>query len=389
MSIEALLISPVLQGGEGVYSRTLTEHPPPGVNYSVTGSSHEDAPGARCNVAVEMLLNRAVRPMTFPDAGFRSLRLDRHFDLVHVHAHPVRLSRRGSAPLVMSEGSSSAVYLGEYLGWGPRRVSSRYRRARRIYRALRIDDRLLAQQHVARVFVLSRWARAVNLQWGADPEKLEVVYPGFPTPPEPERGRSEEFRFLFVATDFERKGGFEVVEAFAEAVRHSPGARLTLVTPDPAIPNPDRRFHGWISSARRSAALAKLEGLLHAGLIDLHRPMPRERLYAEHYPAADAFVMPTHAEGLGFTNIEAMGFGLPVISSTVGPIPEVVADGITGQLVPPGDLRALTDAMLALAGNPNRARELGAAGRNAFLTRFTLERFRAELGDLYERALSG
>ena len=40
---------------------------------------------------------------------------------------------------------------------------------------------------------------------------------------------------------------------------------------------------------------------------------------AEIYPEVDAFVMPTHAEGFGFTNIEAMSFGLPVISSTVGP----------------------------------------------------------------------
>ena len=117
--------------------------------------------------------------------------------------------------------------------------------------------------------------------------------------------------------------------------------------------------------------------------------MGRERLYAEHYPAADAFVMPSHAEGLGFTNIEAMGFGLPVISSTVGAIPEVVADGDTGRLVVSGDVRALTDAMLDLAGHPDRARVLGAAGRRAFLERFTLERFRTELGELYRCALSG
>src|SRR5262249_32251137 len=151
---------------------------------------------------VEVLLNRGVRPVTFPDAAFRSLRLERRFDLVHVHAHPVLLGRRGSAPLVMSEGSSSAGYLSEDLGWERRRVSSRYRRARRIYRALGIDDRLLAQERAARVFVFSRWARSVNLEWGANPEKLDVVYPGFPVPPERERDGSDEFRFLFVGTDF-------------------------------------------------------------------------------------------------------------------------------------------------------------------------------------------
>jgi glycosyltransferase involved in cell wall biosynthesis len=335
-----------------------------------------------------VLLNRLVRPVTFPDAGFRALHLQNRFDLVHVHAHPVVLRGIGSTPVVMSEGSSSAVYLRDYLGWEHGRIAARYRRARWIYPMLRVKDRLLAQERVARVFVFSRWARSLNIEWGADPEKTEVVYPGFPTPAAVERPDRDQFRFLFVATDFERKGGFEVCEAFAEVVQHLPGTRLTVISPDPAVPNPDRRFHGWIDSARRSRGLAKLAELVRAGFVDLRAPVERDRLYSEHYPGADAFVMPTHAEGLGFTNIEAMGFELPVISSTVGPIPEVVADGATGRLVPPGDVHALTEAMLNLAADPERARKLGAAGRDAFLARFTLDRFSAALADLYRRVLS-
>jgi glycosyltransferase involved in cell wall biosynthesis len=389
MSIEALLIAPAFHGGEGVYSRTLTEYPPAGVRYSVAAPEHGSAAGARCQLISEVLLNRLVRPVTFPDAGFRSMRLERRFDLVHVHAHPVALRGRGSTPLVMSEGSSSAVYLGDYLGWDRGRIAARYGRARRIYRALHLEDRLLAQARAQRVFVFSRWARAVNLEWGADPQKIEVIYPGFPTPPDPEYDERKQFRFLFVGTDFERKGGFEVVEAFANVVTTAPQTRLTVVAPDPATSNPDRRFHGWVGPVRRADVLATLGELVRARLVDLHPPVERDRLYAEHYPRADAFVMPTHAEGLGFTNIEAMSFGLPVISSSVGPIPEVVAHEVTGLLSAPGDVRALTDAMLSLAGDPALARRLGATGRSAFLERFTLERFRAELGDLYERALSG
>jgi glycosyltransferase involved in cell wall biosynthesis len=316
------------------------------------------------------------------------MRFQDRFDLVHVHAHPVLLRGRGAAPLVMSEGSCSAVYLRDYLGWERSRVAVRYRRARRIYHALGVDDRLLAQEHAARVYVFSHWARSVNLEWGADPEKTEVLYPGFPTPPAVERCERQEFRFLFVGTDFERKGGFEVVEAFAEAVTHAPHLRLTVVAPDPAVRNPDRRFHTWVGPARRASVLSVLAGLVRAGLVDLRRPEGRERLYAERYPAADAFVMPSHAEGLGFTNIEAMGFGLPVISSTVGAIPEVVADGDTGRLVSPGDVRELVAAMLDLAVDPVQSRVLGAAGRTAFLSRFTLERFQTDLIDLYRRALS-
>jgi glycosyltransferase involved in cell wall biosynthesis len=363
--------------------------PPPGVHYRLTGSFHQHAPGAHCELATEVLLNRVVRRVTFPDVGFRAMRLRDHFDLVHAHAHPVLLRGRGSTPLVMSEGSSSAVYLGDYLGWERRRIASRYGRGRRIYRALRVHDRLLAQERAARVYVFSRWARSVNIEWGADPEKTEVLYPGFPIPGERDRAEREECRFLFVGTDFERKGGFDVIEAFAEVVTHAPHVRLTVISSDPATPNPDRRFHGWVDSARRSRLLAKLGELERARVVQRRPLLSRDRLYAEHYAAADVFVMPSHAEGLGFTNIEAMGFGLPVISSTAGPIPEVVADGVAGRLVAPGDVRALTDEMLDLAGDRETSRALGAAGRRAFLDRFTLERFRTALGDLYRRALSG
>ena len=59
----------------------------------------------------------------------------------------------------------------------------------------------------------------------------------------------------------------------------------------------------------------------------------------ELYPQADVFVMPSLAEGFGFTNIEAMSVGLPVISSNIGPMPEVVADGESGLLVAAGRRR--------------------------------------------------
>ena len=62
MSIEALLIAPVFHGGEGVYSRTLAEHPPGGVSYSVAGPPHNSAPGARCRLAAEVLLIRVAVP---------------------------------------------------------------------------------------------------------------------------------------------------------------------------------------------------------------------------------------------------------------------------------------------------------------------------------------
>ena len=383
-----LLVGPRGHGGEEVYVRAILENAPPGVEYVPAGSFHEGAPGAPCRRFEEVLLNRIVHPALIPDMGFRALALRERFDLVHVHAHPVRLSGLNATPLVMSEGSSSAVYLQDYLGWSDERLERAYARARRVYRALGIHDRLLNLDRVSRAYVFSRWARDLNIRWGADPSKIDVVYPGFPTPPAVDRSGRSVFTFLFVGTDFERKGGFEVVAAFAELAGRRPEARLTLVCPEPAEPNPDRAVHSWVAPAQRQRVLALLAGLEREKKVVRRPLLPRSVLFAEVYPAADAFVMPSRAEGFGFTNVEALSFGLPVVSSKVGAIPETVADGRTGFLVPPGDVGALGAAMDRLLAEPALARRLGEAARADFLSRFTRERFRAELARVYRDALS-
>jgi glycosyltransferase involved in cell wall biosynthesis len=384
--MRVLLVGPAMRGGEGVYIGLLRSNPPPEVAYATLGGFHTGAEGAPCNVPLEIALNRVVRPMTIPDIGFRALRMRDSFDLVHAHAHPVHLTGLGDTPLVMSEGSSSAVYLGDYLGWDARLLASRFRRTRRIYRILGLHDRLLALDRVNRVYVFSEWAREVNLRWGADPRKLEVVAPGFPVPPPVSRDQRDTFTFLFVGGDFERKGGFDLVEAFELVSRQHPHARLALVT-DPGERNPDRFIHGWVGEARRGRVLAKLDALERQGLASRHVAVGRREVLEAFYPGADAFVMPTLAEGFGFTNVEAMSFGLPVISSFVGPIPEVVAEGKTGFLLQPGDVNELANAMGRLVSDRDAARAMGDAGREAFLDKFTLEHFRERLAAVYRRAL--
>jgi len=130
-----------------------------------------------------------------------------------------------------------------------------------------------------------------------------------------------------------------------------------------------------------------LDHLQGRGLVEWHPLQVRSRLYEAFYPRADAFVMPSHAEGFGFTNVEAASFALPVISSPVGAIPEAVTQGVTGLLVPAGEVAALEQAMTALVGDPDRANALGTSGREDFLSRFTMERFRGEVGRVYQQAL--
>jgi glycosyltransferase involved in cell wall biosynthesis len=365
---------------------SLETHPPTNVAYTRLGGFHAGGPGVRCHARLEKGLNRIVRPRAIPDMGFRALRVMDDYDLIHVHLHPVRLTGRG-IPLVMSEGSSSAVYLGDYLGWTEAELERAYTRTRWIYRTLGLRDRLLAMEKASRVYVFSEWARALNIRWGADPRKLRVVPPGFPVPPErqDQDDPGELFRFLFVGSDFERKGGFDLVEAFEQLQGEHPGARLEIAGSDPAERNPDRSWHSWVDDARRERLLAQLERLQRSGLVRVHGPVSPEMLQGSLYPSVDAFVMPTLAEGFGFTNVEAMSQTLPVISTNLGPITESVAD--TALLVQPGDVDALAAAMARLVTDRALARDLGHAGRRRFLSAYTIEIATERLGEVYREAV--
>jgi alpha-maltose-1-phosphate synthase len=100
---------------------------------------------------------------------------------------------------------------------------------------------------------------------------------------------------------------------------------------------------------------------------------------------ATVFVCPSEYEPLGIVNLEAMACGSAVVASAVGGIPEVVADGQTGLLVPPGDEAALAEAINALVREPARAAEFGAHGRARAVAEFSWEEIAAQTAALYER----
>jgi starch synthase len=98
---------------------------------------------------------------------------------------------------------------------------------------------------------------------------------------------------------------------------------------------------------------------------------------------ATAFVCPSEYEPLGIVNLEAMACGSAVVASAVGGIPEVVADGETGLLVPAGDELALAGAVNALVRDPARAAAFGARGRQRAIAEFSWDAIAAQTATLY------
>jgi glycosyltransferase involved in cell wall biosynthesis len=85
--------------------------------------------------------------------------------------------------------------------------------------------------------------------------------------------------------------------------------------------------------------------------------------------------------------LEAMERARPVVASAVGGLPEIVAHGETGLVVPPGDADALADAIVALASDRERVAAMGRAGRERAIAEFPPERSVARIEELYTTAL--
>jgi starch synthase len=98
---------------------------------------------------------------------------------------------------------------------------------------------------------------------------------------------------------------------------------------------------------------------------------------------ATVFACPSLYEPLGIVNLEAMACGTAVVGSRVGGIPEVVAEGKTGLLVPPGDPPALAGAINALVTDSSRAADMGRLGRERAVAEFGWAAIAAQTAALY------
>lgn len=103
----------------------------------------------------------------------------------------------------------------------------------------------------------------------------------------------------------------------------------------------------------------------------------------------DCFVLPSLAEGISNTLLEAMATGLPIVATRVGGNPELLDDEHTGRLVPAADPQAMAQAMLTYYESPELGRRHGKAARGAAVQRFSLERMVGHYVSLYDELLRG
>ena len=210
------------------------------------------------------------------------------------------------------------------------------------------------------VLVNSRATRETTLRsapW-LDPDRVHLLYKGidrgrfFPTPQEPR----DRVVVGFAGRLDERKGLPTLMEAWTKLIAVAPPPRPVL------------RIAGV--GPLREVLLAWQKALPHPGSVELLGWIDEP---AELYRTLDLLVCPSRYEGFGLAAAEAMACGRPVIASRVSSLPELVIDGVTGRLVPPGDADALRDAMIELIADPEARERLGQAAVDRVETEFDRE----------------
>lgn len=142
--------------------------------------------------------------------------------------------------------------------------------------------------------------------------------------------------------------------------------------------------HGLLTLVGGGPERGRLEGLAdQLGIrASVHFVGPSDQVL-DWYQGADLFALPSHVEGLSNAMLEALACGLPVIATAVGGAPEVIRHETNGLLVQPGQADALCDALLYLIDDLPRARQLGLAGRQTILARYSLDVVVDQYMDLY------
>ena len=166
-----------------------------------------------------------------------------------------------------------------------------------------------------------------------------------------------------------RKGQRNLIRAFAAVAARFPRAVLVLA-----------------GGGSDGVALQKLAARL--GLSRIVSLPGVVKPVADLYAASDLFCMPSHNEGLSNACLEASAAGLPLIVSDVGGLPEIVEDGVTGAVVSPGDVAALSAALIGYLGDETLRHRAGAAGAERTRRLFTHSRMAERMEALFEKLLA-
>ena len=230
----------------------------------------------------------------------------------------------------------------------------------------RLDEKIASARFVACISHFCR-AQAMNFSASEHWRKLHIIHCGVAPERYTSPARPRAKNLLFVGRLAGVKGVPVLMDALQALRAEHPDMRITFIGDGPERASLQARavdmglgditdFVGYKGQSEVAAALAE----------------------------TDIFVLPSFAEGVPVVLMEAMAAKVPVVTTHVAGVPELVEDGVHGYLTHAGDSQSLQSAINALFNDPAKASEMGEAGRKKVIKEFNIESEAARLAGLFE-----
>jgi colanic acid/amylovoran biosynthesis glycosyltransferase len=220
-----------------------------------------------------------------------------------------------------------------------------------------------ARSQLMKLSPYKHWSKFVVSPLGVDPEVFA---------PRPERIATERFEILCVGRLTPAKGQHILIDAVERLTQEGRHVRLRLVGSGPD--EESLREHAARSAAR--------ECIVFEGAINQDR-------IRDFYAAADAFCLPSFAEGLPVVLMEAMAMRIPCVTTYIAGIPELIRDGEDGLLVPASDLDALVTALASLMDDAELRQRIAKSGRARVVENYDLRRNVERLAAIFAERVQG
>jgi glycosyltransferase involved in cell wall biosynthesis len=212
-----------------------------------------------------------------------------------------------------------------------------------------------------------------RLPWGLDPEFEERV--ASVTPTTLPAGFPQKARNILAVGRWNSaekyKGADTLISALPRVLKTTPDASLVLVGDGDDRPR--------LEQLARDLGVSERTHFLYG--------LTPEELFA-CYANCEIFALPSRGEGFGLVFLEAMAHAKPAIGGAHGGIPDIIEDGVTGRLVPHGDIESLAQALESLFNNSDSAREMGARGKHRVVQAFSFAQFESQLTKILNQVLS-
>ena len=196
--------------------------------------------------------------------------------------------------------------------------------------------------------------------------KVLIVPNGIHIPPNYIKNNKDYIKISFLGLIAQKKGIYDLLRVFKRIINEGYNVKLTIGGSGEGI------------RLRKEISMLKLDGKVqYLGWI-------HDTLKDFVLKETDIFVLPSYFEALPMSVIEAMSYSIPVVSTTVGGIPELVVEGKTGLLVEPGDLEALYQNIIFLIQNKNVRENFGNDGRQLVIRRHNIEKISQKINSIYQ-----